>query len=283
MSDARDGTRERIIALLGSAHRAGHGLALVFDYDGTLAPIAEQPHLALLPPGTRAALAELAALPRVVAGVISGRALADLKEMVGLPGLCYAGTSGLEIEVQGERLEHPRAAEFQERAGRLEESLQAAVASNPGAWIERKPAGLTVHYRGVAAERVPDLRHAVRSVLGPAAPGWRVIDGLMAIEVTPAEGWTKSRALRAICARLGPGAIPLYAGDHQNDADALKAAAGMGGITIGIGPEAPAARYRLPDPAALAGLISGIAAAFRARVSGLEIELLRQARDMRVE
>ena len=46
----------------------------------------------------------------------------------------------------------------------------------------------------------------------------------------------------------GHAVLPLYAGDDANDADALIAAADLGGIAIGIGPRAPSlARYRLPD------------------------------------
>ena len=46
-----------------------------------------------------------------------------------------------------------------------------------------------------------------------------------------------------------PPALPIYSGDDANDADALEAAAALGGIAIGIGVRAPAtATHRLPSP-----------------------------------
>ena len=74
----------------------------------------------------------------------------------------------------------------------------------------------------------------------------RVVDGAMAIEIAPDLGWTKGTALRAIVDHVaGAAVLPLYAGDDANDAEALLAAADLGGIAIGVGPRAPSlARYR---------------------------------------
>jgi len=119
--------------------------------------------------------------------------------------------------------------------------------------MEQKPLGLTVHYRGVAAERVEALRTRVARTLEPFSPGLRVVDGSMAIEITPELGWTKGSALEIIVDRIGANTVlPLYAGDDANDADALGAAAVRGGVAIGIGPRAPlTAQYHLPDPHSL--------------------------------
>src|SRR5262245_48483918 len=87
-----------------SAHRAGRHLILLFDYDGALVPIVEHPQLARLAPRTRLLLKQLARQPRVSVGVLSGRKLDDLQEMVALPGLYYAGTNGLELELRGVRV-----------------------------------------------------------------------------------------------------------------------------------------------------------------------------------
>ena len=85
----------------------------------------------------------------------------------------------------------------------------------------------------------------------------------MAIEVVPAIERDKGTALRAIVAHSGnEPATVLYAGDAANDAHALAAAAELGGIALGVGPEPPAvANYRLPDPAALTELLVGLAGA----------------------
>jgi trehalose 6-phosphate phosphatase len=78
----------------------------------------------------------------------------------------------------------------------------------------------------------------------------------MAIEITPALGWTKGFGVRTMVASAGTDALPLYAGDEANDGDALEATNALGGVTIGIGPRAPAsARYRLADSAALVSFL----------------------------
>ena len=79
----------------------------------------------------------------------------------------------------------------------------------------------------------------------------------MAVEIVPATTWTKSSAVRTILAAQVPAACSvLYAGDSDNDADALSAVALAGGISLGVGREAPPARHRLPDPVALSSLLT---------------------------
>ena len=52
------------------------------DYDGTLAPIAPHPDLAILPNETRCVLERLANTPDVFVAIVSGRNVNNVKEMV---------------------------------------------------------------------------------------------------------------------------------------------------------------------------------------------------------
>lgn len=61
-----------------------HKLALLLDYDGTLAPIAPHPDLAILPPETRNVLERLSNMSDVYIAIISGRNVNNVKEMVTL-------------------------------------------------------------------------------------------------------------------------------------------------------------------------------------------------------
>lgn len=58
-------------------------LALLLDYDGTLAPLAPHPDLAILPLETKSVLERLANMPDVYISIISGRNVHNVKEMVG--------------------------------------------------------------------------------------------------------------------------------------------------------------------------------------------------------
>ena len=76
---------------------AEHSLVLLFDYDGTLVPIVEHPSLAALSADTQHQLEQLALTPSIAIGVLSGRAIDDLRDRVGIEGAYYVGTSGLEL------------------------------------------------------------------------------------------------------------------------------------------------------------------------------------------
>ena len=78
-----------VLMPLVAAYHAGEKLLLLFDYDGTLTPIVEHPWQAKLDPGTRELLAEFAAQPSIHVGVLSGRRLDELEQLIGLPQLDY--------------------------------------------------------------------------------------------------------------------------------------------------------------------------------------------------
>jgi trehalose 6-phosphate phosphatase len=250
------------MARLVSAHRSGSRLALLFDYDGTLTPIVEHPSLAWLEPGTRQLLQRLASTRDVGVAILSGRGLCDLRHLVALPDLYYAGIGGLELDLLGTPVTHPRAESYRGLVAGVGEGLREVAADHPGAWVEVKGLGLTLHYRQVSSEKISALWDRVGQILRQYAPRVRVVEGPMAWEVTPAIGWDKGTALRQIVAVIGGPAIPLYAGDGGNDTAAFEAVANLGGVSLGVGAGAPAcAQHRLSDPAELVSFLTGLAEA----------------------
>ena len=250
-----------ILERLITAYQRGARLVLVFDYDGTLTPLVAHPSLAQLDPALRDVLARLAAMPRVTVGVVSGRGLDDLIGMVGLEGLSYGGSTGLELELAGERRIPIEVLASRPLLDRLTGATESRLPAYPGAWVEKKPFGFTVHYRQLAPDRIEPLRAEMAALLEPHTARLHVLDGPMAIEVVPAIERDKGTALRTIVAHGGDEpATVLYAGDAANDAPALVAATELGGIALGVGPEPPAvANYRLPDPAAVSELLVALA------------------------
>lgn len=247
---------------LTTVRRTGSRLALLFDYDGTLSPIVAHPALALLSLGTRRLLDRLASLPNVCVGVLSGRSLSDLRHLVGLPTVYYAGNSGLELDLLGRRMVHPDAERYRRRVASVVSSLGEVSRGYPGAWVEDKGLGLTLHYRDVPLPLLKDLLEQAGRLLHPHAGSLRVVDGPMAWEVTPALPWDKGTALRKIVETAGVPAVPLYVGDRTNDEPALEAANELGGVSIGVGESAPTcARHRLGNPADLLAFLAGLAEA----------------------
>lgn len=250
-----------ILERLITAYQRGERLVLVFDYDGTLTPLVAHPSLAHLDPALRDVLARLAATPRVTVGVVSGRGLDDLIGMIGLGRLSYGGSTGLELELAGERLIPAEALNHRALLDSLSAAFEQRLADT-GAWVEKKPFGFTVHYRQMAIHHLESLLIETFSLLRPHVASLRILNGPMAIEVVPAIERDKGTALRAIVAAGSEPATVLYAGDAANDAPALAAATALGGIALGIGAEPPAeAADRLPDPAALTKLLAALAEA----------------------
>ena len=87
-----------------------------------MSPLAQRPELATIPPETKAVLERLSNRPDVFIAIVSGRSQSDVKEMVGIEGITYAGNHGLEILHQdGSSFVHPMPSEYQ---GKLEKLLK---------------------------------------------------------------------------------------------------------------------------------------------------------------
>jgi trehalose 6-phosphate phosphatase len=120
-----------------SANPAETGLFT--DFDGTLSPIAVSPEEALPADGAGEVLESLAECFALVA-IVSGRSLEDLKTRLRPRGVLLAGAYGRERSNSPTR----RATEGWETVG---VAAAATVAKLPGVRLERKGAGIALHYR----------------------------------------------------------------------------------------------------------------------------------------
>lgn len=242
-----------VTAALLEKYRRGSHLFLCFDYDGTLVPIVDEPRLARLPAFLIDALRQLQRLPRVRVGIISGRDHSSLKEMIAVPGVFLAGTSGLELDFNGVRITHPNSEAFLPLLRSAAAELQQLVLRFPGAWVESKRLGLTLHFRQAEPRQVTELCHLALLTLARYRENLRICGGPMALEITPNVGWTKGTAIRLFLERYAtPLPYALYAGDGANDVDAFQAVLEHEGVTIGVGNDAPSiARARILTPAVL--------------------------------
>eukprot|EP00096_Caligus_rogercresseyi_P014871 TRINITY_DN7350_c0_g1_i1.p1 TRINITY_DN7350_c0_g1~~TRINITY_DN7350_c0_g1_i1.p1 ORF type:complete len:769 (-),score=99.59 TRINITY_DN7350_c0_g1_i1:124-2430(-) len=203
---------------------------LLLDYDGTLTPIVSHPDLAVIPEETKKVLERLSHRSDVFIAIISGRGTDNVKKMVGLDGLTYAGSHGLEIQYpDGNRFTVPMPDDQVERTANLIKALQDEVCSH-GAWVENKGVLLTFHYREtpdeVREEMVPKARKLITS------HGFKVGESHSALEGKPQVQWHKGRAaLHILRVTFGvnwtENARVLFAGDDVTDEDAMIALKGM--------------------------------------------------------
>jgi trehalose-phosphatase len=222
-----------------TAHHAGEKLVLLFEYDGTLTPIAEYPWLAKLAPQTRELLQQLADLPHVQVGIFTGRRLAEIEQLVDIPGLFYCGHSGIEVKLDGATIVHPAAARSVQLIDEVVRRLASIEHVYPGAWVEKKCYGFTVHFRGVDPSLIAEVHARILGFLERWSDQLRAVDWPLAVEVMVAHAWNKGDAVRRILDHVGEPAFVLYAGDSGSDPSPFDAATTRGGITVGIGPRPP--------------------------------------------
>lgn len=223
---------------------AGRRPALYLDYDGTLAPIALRPELAVMGPEVREALERAAACLPVT--VVSGRRREDVERLVGLPALTYAGSHGFDLRgPAGSREIHP---ELRGAVDRAAAELAASLAGIEGVFVETKPWAAAIHYRLAAPAVVPAVRRQVEAVR--RRHGLRLTAGKRIFELRPDVDWDKGRAVRWLHEALGlRDRAPIYVGDDATDEDAFRAIADDGiGVVVLEEPRPTAARWRLRDP-----------------------------------
>jgi trehalose-phosphatase len=205
----------------------GRPILLFLDYDGTLAPIASRPGLAVLPLERRRFLSALAEEPWLKGAVVSGRELKDVKRRVGARGFVYVGNHGLEIEKGREVWVHPAAALARARLRGAARKLRRLLGAVPGVSVEDKGFTLTVHYRLASAARLPEIEARLLKAIAPdlAAGKFSVRPGRKAWEVRPVVDWNKGSAVRWLLdgpfARVR-GGLPVYIGDDATDEDAFR-------------------------------------------------------------
>ncbi|MCW5980250.1 MAG: trehalose-phosphatase [Bryobacteraceae bacterium] len=241
--------------------RAGR-LAVFLDYDGTLTPIVARPELATLDDDARRVLGDLAG--KTTVAVISGRDLRDVRSLVGIDGLFYAGSHGFEIEGPGEwRLDFKDAEAFLPDLDAAEADVRGRVAGIPGTLVERKKFSLAIHYRLVEPSKVQALEVAV----GETAAGFprlRRAAGKKVYELQPALDWDKGKAVLWLLSALDlhpPETLPLFIGDDLTDEDAFRALKGTGaGVIVRDVPRPTAADYALDGPREVVEFLKALAA-----------------------
>ena len=183
------------------------------DYDGTLAPIVDDPAAARPLDGVAEVLERLADRYRRVA-VLSGRPVAFLESV--LPhSIVLAGLYGLEISDRGERHDHPLGGAWREV---VDDVAAVADATGPaGMQLERKGLSLTLHYRThpEAATQVREWaeRQSARS-------GLQLRDARMSYELHPPIDASKGTAMLDLASELSS---VCYLGDDRGDLPAFDA------------------------------------------------------------
>ncbi|GAB6985076.1 trehalose-phosphatase [Nocardioides pyridinolyticus] len=220
---------QKYAALVRAAGRAVVGL----DFDGTLAPIVDDPERAHIHPEAADVLVDLAEVVAAVA-VITGRPARQALDLGGLEEVGNTiGDHGKELYLFGQygnerwsstrrRIISPRPPQGLSRFLRdLPRTLRDADAAD--AWVEDKGLAHAVHTRRMAdpdaayARLLPALRELADRNHLVLEPGRRVIE-------VRASGMDKGKAVEALVEEVGAGAF-VFAGDDLGDVEAFEAVA----------------------------------------------------------
>lgn len=223
-------------------------LLVALDFDGTLAPLQDDPsHSRITPEGVEV-LARLAATPGVAIAMVSGRAMQDLHTLAQVPGGTFLiGSHGAErARVTTFGLDRDVVQLSDEQADRLA-ALGAEAAriarGRDGVWVESKPTAVVVHTR-LADTELAGPAEAEAIALGERL-GSGVLHGKDVVEISVLRA-SKGEALTALRDELAAPVV-LYAGDDVTDEHAFEALRDDD-VTIKVGPGQTAARYRVDGP-----------------------------------
>lgn len=252
-------TRTRRVSDLSSALESvdiirlelGPRRAVFLDYDGTLTDIVDDPAAATIDDEARGVITRLAGVTSVA--VVSGRSAGDVRQLVGLDSLIYAGSHGQEIDFpDGRRYEHPDSVAFVGSLDRAEQQLNDELVRLPGISVERKPFAIAVHYRRARSVKDKAFVQTVASRIAGSDPSLLLRHGKEIIELRPDNDWHKGSAISHLVSELLPRTRPLFIGDDATDEDGFEIVNEMKGVSVIVSDEPDretVAEYRLASPA----------------------------------
>ncbi|HLS85357.1 MAG TPA: trehalose-phosphatase [Burkholderiales bacterium] len=207
---------------------------LLLDFDGTLAPFDADPGRVRPYPGVARLLDDIIAVPGNRVVIVSGRRLDDLTPALAMerPPELWGSHGWQRLSPTGEITDfvpHPQT------SLRLDEAETSARALEAwGARIERKPASVAVHWRGLAPKVAEAVREAlIERWLGASqSEDLQLTDFEAGLELR-ARGRNKGSVVNEVLAQSGPGTVAAYLGDDTTDEDAFDAIDGRGvGILV---------------------------------------------------
>lgn len=231
--------------------------ALFFDVDGTLIEIAGHPDGVVVAPELIEILGRLKDAAGGAVALVSGRPVEQLDELFAPLKLSVAGLHGLDRRNRttgsSERTAPDRAAYDAAR-----EALLAFVEEDPRLLLEEKGLTLALHFR-----KVPELESRARAVAEEAVRSsggaFALLAGKMVLELKP-PGADKGDAIGAFMAEEPfRGRRPVFLGDDVTDEAGFSAVVAEGGVAVRVGTDGrdTAARFGLPDVAAVRGWMGG--------------------------
>lgn len=232
-------------ALSGNAH-----LLVALDFDGTLAPLGDDPEQSRIIPEARAALDCLTDQPNVTVALVTGRAFESIVRVSEPdPRWFLVGSHGIEVVAPDERAGYHTPDLVPDG---LVRDFEGAIAQYPGTRLERKPYGLALHTRGLPAASADAAEAAARAVCESWHGDLLIRTGFGILEFAMKDA-TKGDGITAVREALGATAV-LFAGDDVTDEDGF-GVLGSNDVAIRVGGGLTIAPYGVADAHVMAAVL----------------------------
>ncbi len=219
----------------------GKYLFLFLDCDGTLAPIADTPDEAVIPQKTKSLLGLLSQKKNYSTAIISGRAMGEIKKIIGLKNIIYSGNHGFQIEGPGIKRELAVPRGYKKILQRIKVELKKNLSGVKGTFVEDKKLSLALHFRLAGKRHLPFIKDAFRksTILYLAKNKIKISSGKKILEIRPPVHWDKGKIVSWLLARQASmlknnNILPIYIGDDLTDEDAFRELKGKG-LAIFVG------------------------------------------------
>jgi trehalose 6-phosphate phosphatase len=211
-----------VLEALGALTSDPARAAIFCDVDGTLAPIVARADDAQVPKETSRLLGRLARRYGCVA-CVSGRAAADVRRLVGVGGITYAGSHGAELLEPGSAT--PRVApafqSWEPEVKRFTADRDTPELRALRVRIEDKGPIMSFHWRGAPDEEAARA-HLERLAREAGAAGLATHWGRKVLEIRPPVPIDKGQAVVELVQARGS-RTALFAGDDVTDLDGFAA------------------------------------------------------------
>jgi trehalose 6-phosphate phosphatase len=213
---------------------------IFLDFDGTLVEIEDRPDDVRIDAETLQWIERLRDKVGRALALVSGRDIHVIDRLLYPLVLPVAGVHGLQRRDAAGRLHSPII--DQDVVEAIAASVEAAFHSEPGVVIERKTGAVAIHYR-----LRPDFEKkcdAVARKIIRDRPDLHMIEGKMVCEIR-LHGNDKGGVIDTFLEeRPFKGRTPIFVGDDVTDEPGFVAVNARGGVSIKIGDDPTAAKYR---------------------------------------
>lgn len=231
-------------------------LAVVSDFDGTLAGFARNAYEVSPEQRSLDALAALAQLPNTTAAVLSGRHLEGLKQVCPLrEPVLFGGSHGAESSWEDSVL----TPEMEAHLAKKEAEFKEIIARHPGAELEIKPFQRVLHLRALELQDPDAAAAAYAEGAALSADGFPKTEGKCVVEFSATQA-TKGTWIEALRQRVGATAV-VFLGDDTTDEDGFAVLNQPPDLGVKVGEGDTQAALRVPDIWAVSDFLEELAAA----------------------